>query len=114
MQAIKSELLALLRRKDLLRSALLLGKIQDPNFDIEAQADRVLELAAQAWHSASRARNDVILMAQAINSVLFDDYGIQAKGDKYKQVIDDPNRFYLHTVLDKKVASPLSMSSPSP
>jgi len=110
MQDIKMELLELLRRNDLLRSALLLGKIQDPTFDVESHSERLLELAARVWHGASRARNDVILKAQSINTVLFDDHGIQAKGDKYKQVIDDPNRFYLHTVLDKKVASPLSVT----
>jgi len=110
MQDIKMELLELLRRNDLLRSALLLGKIQDPTFDVESHSERLLELAARVWHGASRARNDVILKAQSINTVLFDDHGIQAKGDKYKQVIDDPNRFYLHTVLDKKIASPLSVT----
>lgn len=110
MQAIKTELLELLRRNDLLRAALLLGKIQDPNFDSEACIERLMEMAARVWHGVTRSRNDVILKAQCINHVLFQENNMQVKSEKYKQVIDDPNRYYLHLVLEKRQASPLSIT----
>jgi regulator of sirC expression with transglutaminase-like and TPR domain len=110
MQAIKSELLELLRRNDLLRAALLVGKIQNAGFSVDGHVDRVMELAASVWHHSVRAKHDPILVAQNINHVLFEEFTIEGKTDRSKQVIDDPNRFYLHCVLEKKVASPLALT----
>jgi regulator of sirC expression with transglutaminase-like and TPR domain len=110
MQAIKTELLELLRRNDLLRSTLLVGKIQDASFSIDPYVEKIMELAARVWHRSSRAVQDNILKAEAINHVLFTELAIEGKSERYKQVIDDPNRYYLHTVLESKVASPLSLA----
>jgi regulator of sirC expression with transglutaminase-like and TPR domain len=110
MQSIKSELLELLRRNDLMRSALIVGRVQDSGFCEELFVDRMMELAARVWHRSMRAKHDPILKAQNINHVLFKDYGLEGKSDKYKQVIDDPNRYYIHKVMDKKVGSPLAFT----
>src|ERR1019366_1660372 len=110
MQTIKTELLELLRRNDLLRASLIVGKVQDPNFKEEPYVERVLELAARIWHRSNRVRYDVIQKAESINHTLFKEFAIEGKSEKYKQVIDDPNRYYLHRVLEKRTGSPLSVA----
>jgi regulator of sirC expression with transglutaminase-like and TPR domain len=110
MQAIKTELLELLRRNDLLKAALLLGKVQDANFCGEFYIERIMELAARIWHRCTRAKYDPILKAESINHVLFKELGIVGKTEKYKQVIDDPNRLFLHTLMDTRAGSPLSIT----
>lgn len=110
MQAIKTELLELLRRNDLLRSALIVGKIQDANFSPDHYVEIVMELAAKIWNRSARAKQDPILRAEAINYTLFADFGLEPKSEKSKQVIDDPHRYYLHSVLSRKVGSPLTFS----
>jgi len=111
MQVIKMELLELLRRDDLLRSSLMVGKIQDAGFSAEPYVDIILELAAKAWNRCTRMRRDSTLRAEAINYTLFADYGLEPKTDKSKQVIDDPHRYYLHSVLTRKVGSPLAYAT---
>lgn len=108
MQSIKSELLDLIRRNDLLKAVLLLGKVQDANFCGEFYLERVMELAARVWHKCARAKYDPVLKAESINHVLYKELGLVGKTDKHKQVIDDPNRLFLHTLMDKGTGSPLS------
>jgi regulator of sirC expression with transglutaminase-like and TPR domain len=110
MQPIKSELLELLRRNDLLKSILLLGKVQDANFCGEFYIERIMELAARVWHQCAKAKYDPILKAESINKVLFKEQGIVGKTEKYKQVIDDPNRLFLHTLMDQRTGSPISIT----
>lgn len=110
MDTTNSELLECLRKNDLLGAALLAGKIEDPNFDPTPYREQVMELAARAWHLCGRRKNDVVLKADAIREVLFSEFGFEGKTDKYKQVIDDPNRYMLHRVLEKKKGCPLSLS----
>jgi regulator of sirC expression with transglutaminase-like and TPR domain len=54
-------------------------------------------------------RNDSLLLAQSINHVLFKECGIEGKTERSKQVIDDPNRLFVHEVLESKVASPIAL-----
>ncbi len=108
MQAVKMELLELLRRNDLLRSALLIGKVQDAGFTPDPYVDILMELAAKAWNRCSRMKQDPVLRAEAINYTLFAEFGLEPKTEKSKQIIDDPHRFYLHSVLNRKLGSPLS------
>lgn len=110
MQNIKTELLDLLHRNDLLRASLLAGKVLDPEFDSGPFVDKVMELAARIWHKSHPKRSDVILKAQSINGVLFEEQSFAGKSEKYKHVIDDPERYYIHRVLDKKAGCPLSMA----
>ncbi len=108
MQTIKSELLELLRRHDLLRASLLVGKVQDESFSIDYHFEKIMEMAAQVWHRCSRNKEDAIQKAKEITHVLFSDANLVGKTEKGKGAIDDPHRYYLHSVLDRKVGSPLT------
>jgi regulator of sirC expression with transglutaminase-like and TPR domain len=110
MQAIKSELLELLHRNDLLRSTLFLGKVQDANFCSDLYVERIMELAARVWHRSMRSKHDPVLKAENINYTLFKDLGLIGKSEKHKNNPEDANRFYLHTVLDRKLGSPLAIT----
>jgi regulator of sirC expression with transglutaminase-like and TPR domain len=107
---IKTELSKLLRRDDLLRAALFAGRIQNPAFDGAIFVERILEMAAKVWHRSARSKYDPLKKAEAVNHVLFKQSEFQGKSDKYKQVIDDPERYYLHRVLDNKIGSPLTLT----
>ncbi len=110
MQTIKSELLELLRRHDLLKAALFVGKIQDANFSIDYHYEKIMELAAQVWHRCSSSKDDVVLKAKEITNALFHDFNMVGKSEKEKSTIDDPHRYYLHSVMDRKVGSPLALT----
>jgi len=110
MQEIKTELLELLRRDDLLRSALLVAKIQDGAFDPEKYIEQVLELAARIWHRTPKVKYDPIIKAENINFTLFKELGIEGRSERYKRVIDDPSRYYLHQVLDGRIGCPLTLT----
>ena len=111
MQTLKNELLELLGRNDLLNATLLVGRVQDPSFNSKVYGEKLMELAAAVWNRCRTAKKDPIQKIQAINVVLFKEFGIQAKNEKYKQVIDDPLRYYLHQVLDRKQGCPLSVTA---
>lgn len=110
MQDIKNELLALLLKNDLLRAATMVGKIESTDFSIEQTQETLLELASEVWNKSARCRKDPIYKAEMLCEVLFRDFGIKGKSEKYKPVIDDPNRYYLHHVLDSKMGSPLTLT----
>lgn len=110
MEKIKSELLKRLRKNDLLNAALLVGKVQDPSFDPTSVRDEILEMAARAYHHSAKWKKDILVKIDAINCAMFDEFGFEPKTEKFKQVIDDPNRYLLHRVLEKKKGCPLSMT----
>lgn len=109
MQSIKTELIELLRRNDLLRACLIVGQIQDAGFNLKPYQEKLLEMSARIWNLCG-GRHEPLLKCEKISQVLFQEYGMQGKSDRYKQVIDDPNRYYLHSVLQKKVSSPLALT----
>ena len=110
MQNLKVELLELLRKNDLLRSSLLLGKIAEVKFSEDTYIEKVMGLAAHVWCKGAGTKHDAILKAESINSVLFAEFGLQSKAENYKKVIDNPSRFYLHELLDTKSGSPLTVT----
>lgn len=110
MDTIKNDLLDCLRKNDLLGAALLVSKVENPAFDPAPYRESVLEVAARAWHTSSRVKHDPILKVESINNALFEDFGFEPKTEKYKQVIDDPNRYLLNRVIDNRKGCPLSMS----
>ncbi|MSP18088.1 MAG: tetratricopeptide repeat protein [Bdellovibrionales bacterium] len=110
MTEIKSELLALLRRHDLLRAALFAGHVQNPEFNDAPFVELVMEMAASIWHLSARSKYDPIKKAEAINRILYKEYGFEGKSEQHKQIVDDPDRYYLHRVLEKKIASPLTLT----
>lgn len=110
MTEIKSELLVLLRRHDLLRAALFAGHVQNPEFNDAPFVELVMEMAARIWHLSARSQYDPIKKAEAINRILYKEYGFEGKSEQHKQIIDDPDRYYVHRVLEKKIASPLTLT----
>ncbi len=110
MKTTKDELVVFLNRDDLMRAALLLGKIEDPRFSMEANVDAFLALAARVWHLSRGHHQDCVIMVQAINKALYQELELQSSPEKNKRVIDDPNRYFLHHVLKKKVGSSLALA----
>lgn len=110
MDELKSKLFDYLRRDDLIRGSLLAARIRDNSFVDHPFVDLFLELAAKVWHKSARAKGDPMVKLEALNQVLFDKFGLEGKTDKYKQVIDDPERYYIDIVLKKKVGSPLAVT----
>ncbi|MEZ4750723.1 MAG: tetratricopeptide repeat protein [Bdellovibrionota bacterium] len=111
MQKIKKEFMTYLRRDDLLQAALVLGKIEDPSYNHRPFINLVLALAAQVLESRRDIHNDPILLAKRINTVLFEEFGLQGKSEDYKHVIDDANQYYLNYLLEKKKGGPLSYAT---
>jgi regulator of sirC expression with transglutaminase-like and TPR domain len=110
MKTNKDELIHFLGRNDLLRASLLLGRIEDARFDVDAAVESMLSLAARVWHLARGHHNDTVLVVQKINKVLFEEQSLQSSNEKNKRVIDDPTRYFLHHVMRKKVGSALSLA----
>lgn len=110
MDELKSKLVDFLRRDDLIRASLLLGRIRDNSFNDHVYVDKLLELAAKVWNKTSRLKDDPIAKLGLLNLVLFNKFGLEGKSERYKQVIDDPDRYYIDTVLKKKVGSPLTIT----
>lgn len=110
MQNLKNDIIDLLQSDNFLKAALLVGKIQNPNFNTAPFEEKILHLASKVWNQSARAKKDPIFKADIINKVLFNDFEMVGKSDKVKQIIDDPNRFYLHSVIENKVSSSLSLT----
>ena len=82
MSEIKSELLGLLHRCDLMGAALFAGRVHNPSFQGGQYVDSLLELAAQVWHRCARCKYDSLKKAEAINHVLYKVQGFQGKSEK--------------------------------
>ncbi len=93
-----------------MEASLWLGQIQDSAFSVQGYVELVERALHQAQFRYSKSKDGVLGAIEAINHVVFCVLGIQGKTEKYKQVIDDPNRYYLHLVLEKKIASPLTLT----
>ncbi len=106
----KDQFVTFLNRNDLMRASLLLGTVEDPRFSMEDCVETLMELAAKIWNRSAGMHGDAVLMVQAINRVLYHDFELQSSSEKSKRVIDDPNRYYLHQVLKRKVGSPLTLA----
>jgi regulator of sirC expression with transglutaminase-like and TPR domain len=110
MQTAKAALLDCIRNNNLLEGSLLVGQIQDSAFETQSYVDQLEHSIEQARVRADKSKEDPFAVVEAINHVIFKVLGIEGKSEKYKQVIDDPNRYYLHLVLEKQIASPLCMA----
>lgn len=110
MQTAKAALLNLIQENNLLEASLLVGQIQDSAFNTEPHTDLLEHSIEMARVRTHKSKDDPLAAVDAINHVLFKVLRIEGKTEKYKQVIDDPNRYYLHSVLEKKISSPLSLA----
>lgn len=111
MDDVKNELARYLNRGDLMRSVLVLGKVADPTFNDSLCVEKILELASKVWQRSAKNRHDVIFQLQNVNTVLFKEFELKAKDERYKHVIDDPTRLYLNRVLKTKVGNPLTVAA---
>ena len=110
MQTAKAALLDCLRNGKLLEASLLVGQVQDSAFS-PSQPLGLLERSIEtARIRCQGVKEDPLVTIEAINHVIFKVLGVEGKSEKYKQLIDDPNRYYLHLVLEKKVSSPLTLT----
>lgn len=107
---INAELLEYLCRGDLLRAALFVGKIESPGFAVATGVDEIMEIASDVWQRGLKAKKDPIVKIACINHVLFELRAFQANSDQFKNLIDDPTRYYLHHILETKIANRLSFT----
>jgi len=110
MQVTKTELLESLRHNDLLRSSLLVGKVKDNDFLLDPYIDRILLVSRRIWQRCEKLKHDPIYKVQIINEALFKELKIEGKCENTKQIIDDPDRYYVHVVLDRKMSSSLTLA----
>lgn len=99
-----------IQQKNLLEASLLVGQIKDSAFNIGSYVDLLEHSIETARVRSKKAKDEPLAIVDAINHVLFKVLRIEGKSEKYKQVIDDPSRYYLHLVLEEKVASPLALA----
>lgn len=110
MHIAKAELLDCLQQNNLLEGSLIVGQIQDSAFSTKRYAELMESAIEQVRFRCQNNADEPLAAIEAINHVIFKTLGIEGKSEKFKQVIDDPTRYYLHLVLDKKVASPLALA----
>jgi len=107
MKSTKLQLVDYLRKNDLLRAALLVGKIEDADFVSDPYLEKIMSAASLVWNRSSNHLQDSIIKAENINFVLFEKLGVQGRSERYKRVIDNPSQFYLHHLLNKKQGGPM-------
>lgn len=90
---------------DLGRCALLVGRIPDPDLDVETQLARLDDLAAA---SPGRSPNPLAPVdhAEGLCRHLFDELGFRGNRSDY----NDPENSYLHRVLDRRLGLPITLS----
>lgn len=108
MNELKQELLTYLKKEDLIRSTLLIGKVLDSNFDLMPYVERIMQLSESVFRGNQKLRKDSVFVAEKINDLLFVDLGFKGKTEEYKKIIDDPNQYYMHLLLDNKQADALA------
>jgi len=110
MEHLKSKLLEYLSRDDLLQATLLLGTIEKSSFCGDNYVEKVLSMASRIWDKGSLDSQDPLYLLEQINQVVFEQCGIQGRGERYKQIIDDPKQYYLHQVLDGHNGSSITLT----
>jgi regulator of sirC expression with transglutaminase-like and TPR domain len=110
MHSIKNEFLSYLEKNDFLKAALVLGKVQDIQLKKEKYVEQILALASRVWQKSTACRNDLSQMIEIINQVLFKEFELVGRNERYKQIIDDPKRYLLHSVLTYRTGCPLTIT----
>ena len=108
MPHLKAELMKHIQCGDLMRGSLCLAQIEDPSYDMTSALDQLMAISSRAWTLSHGHRGNPASLAQTVSSVLFSEHEFQSSPDRSKRLIDDPQRYLLHHVLDKKLASPLA------
>ncbi len=90
---------------DLLRAALLLSKIDNPDLDVEAYLRDVDRLARKIQKGFAEPADDAARVA-ALNRVLFQELGFHGSRTDYH----NPSNSYLNEVLDDREGLPITLS----
>lgn len=90
---------------DLARAALVLARGEYPDLEIVPYLDQIDALAERTVERFDDD-DDLINKVEALNEVLFDEFGLSGANDDYY----DPRNSYLHEVLDRKAGIPVSLS----
>src|SRR4051794_3675704 len=102
MENLKKELLASLRHEDLLQATLLLGKVQDPAFCPAPYIRTILGLVTEIRGEKKNPAKDPMALIKKTNEVLFTNFKLEGKTERYKQLIDDESQYFIHSLLDSK------------
>jgi regulator of sirC expression with transglutaminase-like and TPR domain len=90
---------------DLATAALVIAADEYPGLDLELYLDKLEQIASEARNTAA-ALADASDIIQAINSVLFLEYGYHGN----KQSYYDPRNSYLNQVIDRRTGIPITLS----
>ena len=89
---------------DLIRAALVLARTEYPGLDIEAYAERIVELARRVASLAPDLHPQRTLAA--LNHVLFEEVKLRGNREDYY----DPRNSFLNDVLDRGLGIPITLS----
>lgn len=90
---------------DLGEGALLVAATQEPGIDVDGEAERLDELAAEVAGAVGRASDDLARLT-ALTGRLYDDLGFRGNVEAYY----DPRNSLLHRVLDRRLGIPISLA----
>jgi|SRR5215469_1085322 len=89
---------------DLVRSALVIARMEYPNLEIEEYAGRIERMARRA--AAIAPDLDPVRTLAALNQVLFEQANLRGNRDDYY----DPRNSFLNDVLDRGLGIPITLS----
>ncbi len=107
MENLKKELIRLLARGEILEAVLNVGGIRDSAFDSKPYLQSVGRLTKSIGRRGSLTTTTKI---ETINAAIFKRLGMSIGTGRPRLVIDDPDRFFIDRVIDKRVGSPLAMA----
>ena len=90
---------------DLARAAILITRIEDPDFEVEAFLESLNALAAQVVLRGG-GHPDPLVRVRALIDVVIKDLGLQGATTNYY----DPRNAFLNEVLERKVGVPIALS----
>ncbi|MBI1861632.1 MAG: tetratricopeptide repeat protein [Deltaproteobacteria bacterium] len=110
MDDLKRELIELLGHGEMLRAALLVGGIRDSAFNADPYLKGFETLAKGLTGGKKQRRTGPTMLVARINSALFKKFGMAGGSGRPRLVIDDPERFFIDRVIDKRSGSPLALA----
>ena len=103
----RTHLLTLIQNNDLLGAALHLGTIQDPNFSPTRYESQALQLVDVIRRRNARPYDTLSIVAHTAD-VLYGSFSMTGKTASYARILDNPEPYFLHTLLDSHKATPLT------
>lgn len=110
MKNLKKELIQLLGRNEMLRAALLVGAIRDSAFNGAPYKASFDALVMSIKGIGTRRRVGPRTLVSRINSAVYERFGMAVGVGRPRLIIDDPDRFFIDRVIDKRGGSPMAMA----